>query len=142
MPQPVIVSAVRTPIGALLGDFSSLAAWELGAVAIKAAVERAGVPGDAVEPVRAEIEAIRGRDWPGNVRELKHAVEYACVVARGGHLGPEHLPVGGGSSGAGCSIARHCNGRWQPFRWGWWRAAPCWISTTAKTAAPRWISMW
>ena len=44
----VIVSAARTPIGGLLGDFSSLAAWELGAVAIKAAVERAGVPGDAL----------------------------------------------------------------------------------------------
>ena len=47
----VIVSAARTPIGGLLGDFSSLAAWELGAVAIRAAVERAGVPGDAVDEV-------------------------------------------------------------------------------------------
>ena len=47
----VIVSAARTPIGGLLGDFSSLAAWELGAAAIKAAVERAGVPGDAIDEV-------------------------------------------------------------------------------------------
>ena len=47
----VIVSAARTPIGGLLGDFASLAAWELGAVAVKAAVERAGVPGDAVGEV-------------------------------------------------------------------------------------------
>ncbi len=47
----VIVSAARTPIGGLLGDFSSMAAWELGAVAIKAAVERAGVPGDAIDEV-------------------------------------------------------------------------------------------
>jgi acetyl-CoA C-acetyltransferase len=47
----VIVSAARTPIGGLLGDFASLAAWELGAVAIRAAVERAGVPGDAVDEV-------------------------------------------------------------------------------------------
>ena len=47
----VIVSATRTPIGGLLGDFSGLAAWELGAVAIRAAVERAGVPGDAVDEV-------------------------------------------------------------------------------------------
>ena len=45
----VIVSAARTPIGGLLGDFSSLAAWELGSVAIKAAVERAGIPGDSIE---------------------------------------------------------------------------------------------
>ena len=47
----VIVSAARTPIGGLLGDFSSLAAWELGAVAIRAAVERAGVPGDSIDEV-------------------------------------------------------------------------------------------
>ncbi len=47
----VIVSAARTPIGGLLGDFSSLAAHRLGAVAIKAAVERAGVPGDAINEV-------------------------------------------------------------------------------------------
>jgi len=47
----VIVSAARTPIGGLLGDFASLAAWELGAAAIKAAVERAGVPGDAIDEV-------------------------------------------------------------------------------------------
>ena len=47
----VIVSAARTPIAGLLGDFAGLAAWELGAVAVKAAVERAGVPGDAVDEV-------------------------------------------------------------------------------------------
>jgi acetyl-CoA C-acetyltransferase len=47
----VIVSAARTPIGGLLGDFSNLAAHQLGAVAIKAAVARAGVPGDAVNEV-------------------------------------------------------------------------------------------
>ncbi len=47
----VIVSATRTPIGGLLGDFASLSAWELGATAIQAAVERAGVPGDAVDEV-------------------------------------------------------------------------------------------
>src|SRR4029079_10604869 len=39
----VIVGAARTPIGGLQGDFASLSASDLGAVAIKAAVERAGV---------------------------------------------------------------------------------------------------
>ena len=47
----VIVSAARTPIGGLLGDFSALQAWELGAVAIQSAVQRAGVPGDAIDEV-------------------------------------------------------------------------------------------
>jgi len=45
----VIVAAARTPIGGLLGDFAGLQAWELGAVAIRAAVERAGVPADSVD---------------------------------------------------------------------------------------------
>ena len=48
----VIVSAARTPIGGLLGDFSSLSAHQLGAVAIKAAVERAGITGDAIDEAR------------------------------------------------------------------------------------------
>ena len=47
----VIVSAARTPIGGLLGDFSHLAAWELGAVAIRAAVERSGVPAERMGEV-------------------------------------------------------------------------------------------
>ena len=47
----VIVSAARTPIGGLLGDFAGLQAWELGATAVKAAVERSGVPGDAFDEV-------------------------------------------------------------------------------------------
>ena len=39
----VIVSAARTPMGAFQGDFSDLAAHDLGGAAIKAAVERAGI---------------------------------------------------------------------------------------------------
>ena len=38
----VIVSAARTPIGAFGGSLASLTAPKLGAVAVKAAVERAG----------------------------------------------------------------------------------------------------
>ncbi len=47
----VIVGAARTPMGAFQGDFSSLSASDLGAVAIKAAVERAGVAPALVEHV-------------------------------------------------------------------------------------------
>ncbi len=46
----VIVGAARTPIGGFQGDFAALAASDLGAVAVKAAVERAGIaPGDVDE---------------------------------------------------------------------------------------------
>jgi len=47
----VIVGAARTPMGGFQGDFSSLTASELGAVAIRAAVERAGVKPDDVQEV-------------------------------------------------------------------------------------------
>jgi acetyl-CoA C-acetyltransferase len=47
----VIVSAARTPIGGMLGDFASLQAYQLGAVAIKAAIERAAIKGEVVDEV-------------------------------------------------------------------------------------------
>jgi len=47
----VIVGAARTPMGSFQGDFSSLAAHDLGGAAIKAAVERSGVSADAVNEV-------------------------------------------------------------------------------------------
>jgi len=47
----VIASAARTPIGGFQGDLKSFSAPELGAAAIRAAVERAGVESDMVEEV-------------------------------------------------------------------------------------------
>jgi acetyl-CoA C-acetyltransferase len=47
----VIVAAARTPMGAFQGDFASLSANQLGAVAIKAALERAGVKPELVDEV-------------------------------------------------------------------------------------------
>lgn len=46
-----IVSAARTPLGAFLGSLSQLSATELGAVAIKAAVDRAGISPNQVQEV-------------------------------------------------------------------------------------------
>src|SRR6185295_5694964 len=48
---PVIVAAARTPIGKFLGGLSSLQAPELGAVAIRAALQRAKVSSDHVAEV-------------------------------------------------------------------------------------------
>jgi acetyl-CoA C-acetyltransferase len=47
----VIVGAARTPMGSFQGEFKEFAAAELGAVAIRAAVERAGIKADDVEEV-------------------------------------------------------------------------------------------
>jgi len=49
--EAVILSAVRTPIGKFQGTLSGIPATKLGAVAVKAAVERAGVKADEIEEV-------------------------------------------------------------------------------------------
>jgi acetyl-CoA C-acetyltransferase len=51
MPNTVILSAARTPVGKLGGGLSSLPATKLGAIAIEAALERAGVEPDQVQHV-------------------------------------------------------------------------------------------
>jgi acetyl-CoA C-acetyltransferase len=47
----VILSYARTPMGAMQGALSDLAATDLGAIAVKAAVERAGVKGEDIDRV-------------------------------------------------------------------------------------------
>lgn len=47
----VIVSAVRTPMAAFNGEFATLAAHQLGAYAIAAAIERANIPAQAIDEV-------------------------------------------------------------------------------------------
>jgi acetyl-CoA C-acetyltransferase len=51
MPGSVIVSAARTPIGKQAGGLAGFSAMDLGGFAIKAALERAGISGDAVDYV-------------------------------------------------------------------------------------------
>jgi len=48
---PVILGGVRTPIGRFLGGLSTLSAPQLGALAVKGAVERAGIDGSTVDEV-------------------------------------------------------------------------------------------
>lgn len=45
----VIVGAARTPMGGMLGDFASVPAAELGAVAVRAALARSGVKAESLE---------------------------------------------------------------------------------------------
>ena len=51
MQEVYIVAAVRTPIGSFGGSLSSLTATQLGGIAIKEAVQRAGISGDQVQEV-------------------------------------------------------------------------------------------
>ena len=61
MQEVYIVSAVRTPIGSFGGALSSLSATELGAIAIKGAIEKAGIKPELVE------ECIMGNVLSANV---------------------------------------------------------------------------
>uniref|UniRef100_A0A8C9TKR7 acetyl-CoA C-acetyltransferase n=1 Tax=Scleropages formosus TaxID=113540 RepID=A0A8C9TKR7_SCLFO len=49
--EVVIVSAVRTPVGSFMGSLSTVPATQLGSIAIKGAVERAGIPVEEVKEV-------------------------------------------------------------------------------------------
>jgi acetyl-CoA C-acetyltransferase len=51
MREVVIVGAARTPIGSFLGELASVTAPKLGSLSIQAALERAGIPADAVGEV-------------------------------------------------------------------------------------------
>src|SRR5436305_4570593 len=52
----VIVSAARTPVGSFNGAFATTSAHDLGAIAIKAALERAGIePGRVSEVIMGQI---------------------------------------------------------------------------------------
>uniref|UniRef100_A0A672NJF0 acetyl-CoA C-acetyltransferase n=1 Tax=Sinocyclocheilus grahami TaxID=75366 RepID=A0A672NJF0_SINGR len=49
--EVVIVSAVRTPVGSFRGSLSSVPATKLGSIAIKGAIEKAGIPVEEVKEV-------------------------------------------------------------------------------------------
>src|SRR4051794_4685043 len=51
MDQPVIVSALRTPIGVFGGAFKDIPAPQLAARAVRGALDRVGLPADAVDEV-------------------------------------------------------------------------------------------
>ncbi|MFM8243265.1 MAG: acetyl-CoA C-acyltransferase, partial [Crocinitomicaceae bacterium] len=75
-----IVSAVRTPMGSFMGSLSSISATELGSVAIKGAVERAGVSNEAIDEV-----------FMGNVLQAGVGQAPARQAALGAGLG-QHVP--------------------------------------------------
>jgi acetyl-CoA C-acetyltransferase len=75
----VIVGAARTPMGAFMGDFASLAASDLGAVAIRAAIERAAIaPGDVDEVIMGNVLPAGQGQAPARQASLKAGVPLAA----------------------------------------------------------------
>ena len=74
-----VLSAARTPVGTFLGALAPLSASRLGAVAIKAALERAEVPASSVSQV-----------WMGNVLQAGQGQAPARQAALAADLPPVH----------------------------------------------------
>lgn len=62
MPRAVVISAVRTPIGRYGGALAGVRPDDLAAVAVRAAVERAGVPPEAIDDVHLGCANQAGED--------------------------------------------------------------------------------
>ena len=77
----VIVSGVRTPMGGFQGSLSSISAVDLGAISIREAVSRAGIPAEAVEEV---IMGCVGQ--PADVANVTRVIALRSGI-------PEHVPA-------------------------------------------------
>ena len=83
-----IVSAARTPIGKFGGALSAVPAVELGGVAIRAAVERAGL-----DPATARIDdVLMGQVLQGGVGQAPARQATLRAGSPGHDLGDDHQP--------------------------------------------------
>jgi len=74
----VIVGAARTPMGGFQGDLAPLSASDLGAVAIKAAVERAGIaPSDVQEVIMGNVLPAGQGQAPARQASIKAGIPLA-----------------------------------------------------------------
>ena len=150
----VIVGVARTPMGAFQGDFASLAASDLGAVAIKAAVERSGVaPEDVQEVIMGNVLPAGQGQAPARQASLKAGLPLAvgcttvnkmCGSAMKAAMfahdlivagSAETLPCAGAATGAGVAARAITTASpigCRPARLG---AAPCPAGTAACGAS-------
>ena len=86
----VIVSAARTPVGSFNGAFATMPAHDLGAIAIKAALERAGA-----DPAGVDLVHGTGPDPATPEREPLHTltVHGLSAVHDDGTLGVQHVDL-------------------------------------------------
>jgi acetyl-CoA C-acetyltransferase len=81
MSNIVIVSAARTPVGSFLGALSTVPAHELGAIAIAAALERAGVaPADVDEIILGQVLTAGGGQNPARQAAVKAGISKSATA--------------------------------------------------------------
>ena len=79
----VIVSAARTPVGSFNGAFATLPAHDLGAIAIKAALERAGLePARVSEVIMGQILTAAQGQNPARQASISAGIPVGRVAAR------------------------------------------------------------
>ncbi|TVP46248.1 MAG: acetyl-CoA C-acetyltransferase [Gemmatimonadales bacterium] len=111
---PVIVSGARTPIGRFLGGLSPLSATELGSLAVKAAVERAGIdPATLDEVILGNVVQAGGGQAPARQAAIRaglpatlpavtinkvcgSGLKAVMLAAQGIRAGDIHAAVAGG----------------------------------------------
>ncbi len=76
---------VLPPLRERVDDIDDLAEHFLRQIAAGAEERRARLSAEA-------LAELKRRPWRGNVRELRNTLEHAATLARGGVIGPEHLP--------------------------------------------------
>jgi acetyl-CoA C-acetyltransferase len=114
MERPVILSAVRTPIGRFLGTLKNIPAVRLGATAVAEAVRRAGIAPDEVDEVilgnvvgaglgqNPARQAALGADLPDKVAAMTlnkvcgSGLKAVVLGAQAAALGDARLVVAGG----------------------------------------------
>ncbi len=93
----VIVAGARTPMGRLLGSLKGFSGAELGGVAIKAALERAGITGDQVQYViMGQVLQAGAGQIPARPAAVKAGI-------------PMNVPA--------LTVTRSASPAWTPSRW-------------------------
>lgn len=136
MPKAVIVSGARTPVGRFGGSFKTFSAPDLGAAAIKAALEKAGIEPKDVDDVvmgnalqaadsgyAARLSALRAgvpEEVPAIAinRQCSSGLEAINVAAQFIRAGEADIVVAGGTENMSQAPYSMRNARWDGFRMG------------------------
>ncbi|MDP8240935.1 MAG: thiolase family protein [Candidatus Hatepunaea meridiana] len=130
------ISACRTPMGSFGGTLKNMAAYDIGAVAVRAAIERAGITGDQIDDVILgscrqagnKVNPARTASVRGGVPKSVAAItlNMACpsgmraiaMASRQIRLGDDEVVLVGGFDSMSTIPFLLKNARWQGFKMG------------------------
>lgn len=143
----VAIGAARTPLGTFGGSFRDTPVWDLGAAVIRATLERAGVPADAVDqvilgncrqagngPNPARTAAVKGGipiSVPAFTVNMACPSGMKCVMLAGQELASGHarIVLAGGMESMSTMPYLLKNVRWEGFKLGDKTLSDSWSDT-------------